>query len=549
LHADDTNYTVVKNGVVVVSGTGPAIRVTDNKLVIRDGPKETRPLVLTRAEASRRLRHIIMTGEAGGFITFDALRWLRDTDVAFSQVDWNGSVVIASGPHGPDRPALRRAQVLICSGIAQETAVAISREILRVKLAGQAHVAKIMGRAEASAAIGGLAADIARETDGAKALAIEAKAAKLYWAEWENAPVRFARDNPQRLDHKARWRPGRAESWHTFGNRASTLTGKPWRATTPGNAILNYLFGIARTEMTVALLGAGLDIGIGLFHADRDGRPSLALDGLEAVRPYIEAWCLAFLTATAFANRDFIEMSDGEIRLGYPFSAHLAHTAALWRPPCEQVAEWLARAFAGAIDLTAVKPGPDDLPQIAPAVAEPQIVNRKLSSLPPDLLPAHVTTPAIRQLQRGLQDDPVPRTCTNCGKALPPHRRKFCNDVCTLAWHGGPPQRHSMTTIHQGRLNHTPQAENRRRSAARISRAAEATWRSRPGWSKAQDTALRTWYAATLKPALHTSRPADIRRTMDCTLPAAIEVRAGRLTPHPRHFAALAALAGVEYPW
>ena len=27
MHADDTNYTVVKNGVVVVSGTGPAIRV------------------------------------------------------------------------------------------------------------------------------------------------------------------------------------------------------------------------------------------------------------------------------------------------------------------------------------------------------------------------------------------------------------------------------------------------------------------------------------------------------------------------------------------
>ena len=28
MHADDTNYTVVKNGVVVVSGTGPAIRTS-----------------------------------------------------------------------------------------------------------------------------------------------------------------------------------------------------------------------------------------------------------------------------------------------------------------------------------------------------------------------------------------------------------------------------------------------------------------------------------------------------------------------------------------
>src|SRR5205807_8652138 len=88
MHADDTNYTVIKNGVVVVSGTGPAIRVDGNKLIIRDGPQETPPLALTRAEASRRLRHIIMCGHYGGFITFDALRWLRDTCVAFSQLDY-----------------------------------------------------------------------------------------------------------------------------------------------------------------------------------------------------------------------------------------------------------------------------------------------------------------------------------------------------------------------------------------------------------------------------------------------------------------------------
>src|SRR6516225_5643572 len=103
MRADDTNYTIVKNGVVVVSGTGPAIRVDGNRLIIRDGPQETSPLCLTRAEASRKLRHVIVCGHAGGFVTFDALRWLRDTGVAFSQLDWDGTVVISSGPRGPDR--------------------------------------------------------------------------------------------------------------------------------------------------------------------------------------------------------------------------------------------------------------------------------------------------------------------------------------------------------------------------------------------------------------------------------------------------------------
>ena len=43
MHADDTNYTVIKNGVVAVSGTGPAIRVDGNQLVIRDGPQVGSP--------------------------------------------------------------------------------------------------------------------------------------------------------------------------------------------------------------------------------------------------------------------------------------------------------------------------------------------------------------------------------------------------------------------------------------------------------------------------------------------------------------------------
>ena len=86
MHADDTNYTAIKNGIVAVSGTGPAIRVDGNQLVIRDGPQEMPPLCLTRAQASRKLHHVVVCGHAGGFVTFDALRWLRDTGVAFSQL-------------------------------------------------------------------------------------------------------------------------------------------------------------------------------------------------------------------------------------------------------------------------------------------------------------------------------------------------------------------------------------------------------------------------------------------------------------------------------
>jgi CRISPR/Cas system-associated endonuclease Cas1 len=355
MHADDTNYTIIKNGVVVVSGTGPAIRVDGNRLVIRDGPQETPALCFTRAEASRKLRHIIACGHAGGFVTFDALRWLRDTDVAFSQLDWNGSVVIASGPHGPDQPDLRRAQALVCSGVIPKAADAIACEILRVKLCGQAEVAGLLGFEEPGAGISSLAERIARETDGRRALSIEAEAAWIYWNLWERMPVRFARRNPQRLGPNGRWRPGRPDPWLTFGSRTSLLSGKPSRATTPGNALLNYLYAILESEMTVALLARGLDPGIGMFHADIDGRSSLALDAIEAVRSYVEYWLFTYLQATAFANRDFHELPDGEVRLSHPLNSHLAHTAALWRKACEPLAEWLVRSFERASGLAPVR--------------------------------------------------------------------------------------------------------------------------------------------------------------------------------------------------
>ena len=127
MHADDTIYTRIKNGVVVVSGTGPAIRIDGGRLVIRDGPLETPPLRLTRAEAHRRLRHVIVCGDAGGYVSFAALRWLRDTGVAFSQLDWNGTVIAAS-PTIPDQPALRRAQALVSSGAVPGAVAAVTRQ-------------------------------------------------------------------------------------------------------------------------------------------------------------------------------------------------------------------------------------------------------------------------------------------------------------------------------------------------------------------------------------------------------------------------------------
>jgi CRISPR/Cas system-associated endonuclease Cas1 len=528
----------------VVSGTGPAIRVDGNRLVIRDGPQETPPLCFTRAEASRKLWHVVVCGCAGGFVTFDALRWLRDTGVAFSQLDWNGTVIIASGPRGRDQPDLRRAQALVCSGAVPGTADAITCEILRVKLCGQAEVARLLGFEEASATISGLAEGIARDTDGTRALSLEAEAAWSYWSLWERMPVRFARRNPQRLGPNGRWRPGRPDPWLTFGSRTSLLSTKPSRATTPGNALLNYLYAILESEMTIALLAQGLDPGIGIVHADIDGRASLALDAIEAIRPHVEYWLFTYFQATAFANRDFHELPDGEVRLSHPLPSHLAHTAALWRKASEPIAEWLARSFHRASSHAPVRA------VLAPSVAA---VSRKSASQPliteivPTLAPPlptfitaaggrRISAPSVLKQRAGVRDDPVPTTCWECGRALLLERRTFCSDECADCYRQAMGKRRPVVEAA------APASGKRHQEATLAGRRAASN-------VPASDRkALRHWYAQNLQPRLSRMHPTEIAVGTAMGRSYAYYVVAGTRIPHPRHFPSLAALVGVELP-
>jgi hypothetical protein len=248
-------------------------------------------------------------------------------------------------------------------------------------------------------------------------------------------PVRFARRNPERLGTDGRWRPGRSEQWLTFGPRASLLTEQPFRATTPGNALLNYLYALLEAEMTVTLLSVGLDPSIGMFHADVDGRSSLALDAIEAARPHVDYWLFAYLASSAFANRDFTELPNGEVRLTHPLTSHLAHTTALWRKVCGPVANWLAQSFSRAAGFSAVLGDHGQTPGSRTARSKLSAQNWKfdpLTSVPPIMGPAHGRWPI--PLRGALKDNPVPMVCWECGKGLADKRHRFCSKVCAKAF-------------------------------------------------------------------------------------------------------------------
>ena len=322
-----------------------------------------------------------------GFITFAAIKWLHRVGAGLVQLDWDGTVLLATAPTGSDQPALRRAQALAMENGGGH---AITQEILRVKLNGQAAIAALLGSSETAGLIVNLTGELAAATSAIQLLAIEATAAAAYWSLWLPMQLRFAR------------RDQVPEHWQSFGRRDSPLGQKNTRhAVSPANAILNYLYGVLSSEMTIALTAAGLDPGLGVFHRDVSRRASLTYDAMEAVRPCVDGWLAAWLAEARFD--DFYEEGDGTIRITRPLTSHLAMTAPIWRPASQAVAYWLARAFTGGVDRGC-----------------------RLHSPIPAL-------PAPRRAWHGMQP-PMPKACIECGKALSTKQRKFCSDACTVSF-------------------------------------------------------------------------------------------------------------------
>jgi CRISPR-associated protein Cas1 len=77
------------------------------------------------------------------------------------------------------------------------------------------------------------------------------------------------------------------------------------------NALLSYTYALLLADCVSGLTAAGLDVNVGFLHADRPGKPSLALDLMEEFRPM-----LADRLALTLVNRKQIQADDFDVRDG-----------------------------------------------------------------------------------------------------------------------------------------------------------------------------------------------------------------------------------------
>jgi CRISPR associated protein Cas1 len=222
----------VRAGVLVVDGFGIALRVLNRgKLRVEDGiGRQRRSLTLDRAGSG--LERLVLIDHAG-YVTLEPLAWLRAIGAALVQIGRDGEVLAHSVPYGYDEHPIRRAQALaVTSGLD----LAIARELIADKLDGQQRILVRLGADLRE--FDKLRAALATADSIERVRVIEANAAALYFPAWRDVRIRFRERDLARI-------PAR---WLRCDSRVSVLTDAPRAATSPINAMRNYLFACLESE-------------------------------------------------------------------------------------------------------------------------------------------------------------------------------------------------------------------------------------------------------------------------------------------------------------
>jgi CRISP-associated protein Cas1 len=313
---------------IVLCGHGISLRINKGALLIRDGlthyPQERAETQIFPGDPTRPTRIIVMDGS--GSITFDAIDWLREQDIALIRIDWTGAASVISGAgYAADPVAWRRQETLRADPLRR---MAIARHLILHKLERsietlQRHVPPSPNHARAIAVIGekrSLVRDRRRLTTQ-DLYGAEGRAAKVYFDAWAGTPLTWT---------GTRRRPV-PEAWRSIGQRQSFATGKRgknYNATHPLNAMLNYAYALLEAHVRLDVVAAGYDPLRGFLHVGGRRAPALVLDLMEPLRPVVDGGVLEFAQKETFAAADFTLRSDGVCRLNPQLARRVAQLTA-----------------------------------------------------------------------------------------------------------------------------------------------------------------------------------------------------------------------------
>jgi CRISPR-associated protein Cas1 len=489
-----------RNGVLTLSGYGIKVRMQAGHLEMEDGVGPDRRRIRL-ARVGHGLKRLVCISESG-FVTLDALKFLSDVGASFAMLNRNGKVLFVAGPTAPSDARLRRTQALAHTS---DLALKISQELISRKLAGQEKVARLHLLDDRTAdRIVCYREELAGSTSLRNVSIIEAHAAGHYWAAYQNLPVNFPKKDDSRIP----------EHWKTFGNRASPLTGSPRRAANPANAILNYAYSLLEAESRLAAAALGLDVGLAFLHHDAPNRDSLACDLMEAVRPQVDAWLVAWITKETLKRQWFFEQRDGGCRLMADLAERISETAPTWGRAVAPIAEWVVHMLWSDQRRTPSERAPATrLTQRRRSEGRGNEYVSKMESAP---RPTNVCPGCGVTTKRG-------RRCPNCGREV--SRQKL------------------IELARVGRVvGHSAQSRKKQAQTMRRHKKAQKRWLSMPQ----SEWPTEEVYFKEIQPRLSAITISKIAAAIGVTEPYAAQIRSGKHRPHPRHWEAIGRLVGIS---
>ncbi len=197
-------------------------------------------------------------------ITTQALRALLSRDIPVSLFTYGGWFVGRATGHSSKNAELHVAQVRAVTDEAR--ALSCARRLVAAKVLNQRTMLRRNHAKPDEVLLGELRrlAKSALEAESLESLrGYEGTAARLYFGAFSGMLKKLG-DEPFDLDGRNR-RPPRD----------------------PVNALLSFAYGLLTKDVTNAVGGVGLDPLLGVYHQPRYGRPSLALDLMEELRPLV----------------------------------------------------------------------------------------------------------------------------------------------------------------------------------------------------------------------------------------------------------------------
>jgi len=245
---------------------------------------------------------------------------LSENGVSVYSLRQNGDIRWHLTPaEAPSKPGLVRLQATLPESDLGDT---LARNLITEKIARQEETLNwLRGRAVLPGleeyALRALPTDAVSKAKTSEELRLaEAQAANIYFDAWRGMPVTFQKPRSGCVEPPARWL--------RFESRVSLKSGRNQDATDPVNALLNFSYAVAAAETLIAIRAASLEPSLGVLHEDKDGRPSLAYDLMEPLRPKVDRLVLEMITSRNFrVNRDFIPLREGICRLGVELAAEV----------------------------------------------------------------------------------------------------------------------------------------------------------------------------------------------------------------------------------